>query len=247
VADLGKVYTGLPWRKIRLQPQPASEQPNIPDWVMMDIFDFGNGSRTETPVNLNSLVVANGVAITRRNSGVRSLLQVLSNRGALTSLADPRNPTAASVSQRLSNSELNDIDLAASGINDLANRLSQPSEAANWSNSNSQQWFGRREVLRFPRDGFLLPSEVTEIAGIADFINISTAPNNNNVRFKANEQRLAALFPMLQTRGRFFTIYAIGEAMEGDEVVATRYLNTLVQVDNTANPPMVRKILQQPY
>jgi hypothetical protein len=90
----------------------------------------------------------------------------------------------------------------------------------------------------------LLPSEITEIAGVADYI-----PQTNNFA-KLNEQRLGSLLPGVQTKSRFFTIYALGEAFEGTNanapVVSQRVLRTLVEVTTNNSPPSIEIVYQTP-
>jgi hypothetical protein len=122
----------------------------------------------------------------------------------------------------------------------LLTRLSQPSRDTSWAAGAG--WNARRRALEFPQDSLMIPSEITEINGIANYI---TAPDE----FKFNEYRLNALFPGLTTQSQFFQIYAIGEATEGTNpatVVSTYLLQTLVEVDNSTTPPTLRTVLQYP-
>ncbi len=65
--------------------------------------------------------------------------------------------------------------------------------------------------MRFPSDQYILPSEIMEIAGIADSVS-QTNYNNSASHFKWNEGRASALIPAVTTRSSFFTIYAYAQA-----------------------------------
>jgi hypothetical protein len=127
-------------------------------------------------------------------------------------------------------------------VNAISSNAATPGNSASWSTNSS--WSNRRTALGFPTDVILLPSEITEVAGVADYI----AQTNNSA--KLNEQRLGALLPGVQTRSRFFTIYALGEAFEGTNasapVASQRVLRTLVEVRTNSSPPSVDIVYQTP-
>ena len=87
-----------------------------------------------------------------------------------------------------------------------------------WSANST--WDTRRNALRFPVDQYILPSEIMEIAGVADAVsqteyNITTngtSTSNSTSHFKWNEGRASALIPAVTTRSSFFTIYAYAQA-----------------------------------
>jgi hypothetical protein len=87
-----------------------------------------------------------------------------------------------------------------------------------WSANST--WDTRRNALRFPVDQYILPSEIMEIAGVADAVsqteyNITTngtSTSNSTSHFKWNEGRASALIPAVSTRSSFFTIYAYAQA-----------------------------------
>lgn len=241
VADLGKVFTGMPWRRLRLQPQPPQETNSsatggmIPDWVILDIFDVSTPTTAVTPVNPNSTIASQGAPIARASAGL------LSQMGSLTSMANiPQlgNPTVAGGAPITQLTYASLVATNNSRLQTISSNAASPGTVASWSAG----WRARRAALGFPVDVLLLPSEITEVAGISDFI----APTN--LASKANEQRLATLFPGMQTKSRFFTIYALGEAFEGTNanspVASQRILKTMVRVNTNSSPPGVDIIYQ---
>jgi hypothetical protein len=242
-ADLGKVFTGLPWRRIRLQPQPTNEATAnlIPDWVMLDIFSTASPSVAVTPVNPNSTVLHQGGALARPSVALLSQMGVLTNAALMSQL---RNPFISTDPQTNQPTIAGLVATNATRVNAIASNAATPGSIASWSSGST--WAARRSLpLRgFPTNVLLLPSEITEIAGVADYI----AQTNNSA--KLNEQRLGALLPGVQTKSRFFTIYALGEAFEGTNanapVVSQRVLKTLVEVRTNSSPPSVDIVYQTP-
>lgn len=228
-ADLGKVFTGVPWRTLRMQPQLAAET-GIPDWVLLDMVDFTDGTKPLTTVNPNSGYASPGATVPGFGAGLRSQLDVLTNATARTNVANPLVPTETVP---------NPAKLAG-----LTNNLSISNlvtQAANLQWSPQGGWGGKRQARKFPSTALLLPSEIVEIAGFADY-----AGQGDN--FKLNEYRIGTLFPGLSTKSRFFKIYAVGEAFEGttQNVAATALLQTLVEVNDSTTPPTVTTIYQYP-
>jgi len=236
--DLGKVFTGWPWRTLRMQPQPAAEAnaeptPHIPDWVLLDMIDFTDGTKPLTTVNPNSSYVSAGATVVGFGAGLRSQLDVLTNGTAISNVASPLNPT-------LVGTNLANLAGLTNGLS-VSNLITQ---AANRQWSGASSWGGRRtnEPMEFPTTALILPSEIVEVAGFADY-----AGQGNN--FKLNEYRIGSLFPGLSTKSRFFKIYAVGEALEGtttQNVAATALLQTLVEVDDSTDPISITTIYQYP-
>jgi len=240
-ADLGKVFTGMPWRTLRMQPQPVPEiqAALIPDWVLLDMVDFTSGNTALGSVNPNVRYASSGASVVGFGSGVRSLLDVLTNSSAARTLADPITTGAELAANAIVPTGFTNNQ---SGISNMIVAASQPDEPVSWS-AGQNGWLSRRETLGFPTNALLLPSEIAEIDGFADYVTADTD------RSKENELRLAALFPGLATKGRFFTIHAVGQALEGGTnaatPVSTVLLETLVEVDDSTTPVSVRTILQR--
>lgn len=240
-ADLGKVFTGMPWRRLRLQPQPLQESNSagrmIPDWVILDVFDCSTPTKPVTPVNPNSTLVHNGSAVTRAAAGLLSQIGVLTNSARMTQLGNPALISDAPVTQKTYASL---VTATPAKISAISSNAASVGSAASWTTNSA--WRTQRSARGFPTNALLLPSEVTEISGIADYV----APTNN--ASKVNEQRLGALFPGLQTKSRFFMIYALGEAYEGTNtsapVVGQRILKTAVRVNTNSSPPSIDILYQ---
>lgn len=226
-ADLGKVFTGVPWRSLRMQPQPAEEGDAIPDWVLLDMVDFTDGTKALTMVNPNSGYASAGAPVPGFGAGLRSQLDVLTNATARTNVANPLVPTETAP---------NPATFPAATAANIANLVTQAA-TPQWSGA----WGGRREALGFPPSAIMLPSEIVEVAGFADYAGVGD-------NFKLNEYWIGSLFPGLSTKSRFFKIYAVGEAFQGtnQQVAATALLQTLVEVNDSTTPPTVTTIYQYP-
>jgi hypothetical protein len=230
-ADLGKVFTGWPWRTLRMQPQPPEEGNAIPDWVLLDMVDFTDGTKPLTTVNPNSSYVSAGATVAGFGAGLRSQLDVLTNGTAISNVASPLNPA-------LTATNMAKLAGLTNGLS-VSNLVTQ---AANRQWSGAGSWAVRRQGLGFPTTALMLPSEIVEVAGFADY-----AGQGDN--FKLNEYRSGTLFPGLSTKSRFFKIYAVGEALEGattQNVAATALLQTLVEVDDSTDPISITTIYQYP-
>ena len=251
-ADLGKVLTPYPWRTLRMQVQPASEAVAglIPDWAMLDAMSFGPEAAGAgildnfQPVNLNGQFhVPSGPQPAPRNIGIKALVKVLDN--APNKLADPMGGPDIDFADPITFmgntiADQNDAETIADNIGEM-----------NWSNAS--QWSSRRAALGFPSDSYLLPSEVIEIAGVADEVD-QTDYTNSTSHFKWNEGRASALLPAVTTRSSFFTIYAYAQALDKTGTIDSEALTkTLVEVevetpatDTTPTTYKVKKLYTQP-
>jgi len=244
-ADLGKVFTGAPWRTLRLQPQPAAEAAAglIPDWVLLDAVSFGDGARALNSANPNSQIISLTNPVTRRTAAIRSQLDVLTNQ-TLNIVAHPIIPGETNTAFFTTTAAMA-FRTNAAGLAEIATSAQRPQLPLSWSTNSS--WPARRAALGFPANALLLPSEMAEIRGVADFFPSTGATVNSN---KFNEYRLSTLFPGAGSRSRFFRIYALGEALEGRAanapVAAKAFLQTLVEVDITSTPPSIRIVNQYP-
>jgi len=106
----------------------------------------------------------------------------------------------------------------------MATLLSNNIQARVWSTQNGT-WGGNatrwRESRQWPANQIVLPGEVTEISGVADYAQRSqyhfldfneNGIQLNNYSIKENEGRLSAFFPGLTTCSNFFTICAYAQA-----------------------------------
>lgn len=237
-ADFGKVFTGVPWRTLRMQPQPVSESDDemIPDWVVLDTISFGDGTRALNTANPNSRIVSLAGPVDRRTAALRSMLNVLTNAATnLSTIANPLSPglthaVPAGVTNLGAGIRITNVTV----LGDIASWAQRPGVLASYSASSS--WKKRRENLGFPTNALLLPSEMAEIRGIADYLPSTGQTINSN---KFNEYRLSTLFPGIGVRSRFFRIYALGEAVAPNgAAVAQAALQTLVEV--RTNPALLQ-------
>jgi hypothetical protein len=100
-ADLGKVPTNYPWRKLRMQVQPRNEvsssngggslttQTLIPDWAILDVISFGTNSSVTLPLNYaapananNKFYTANGISTSNRTIALLALTNAFDNANA---------------------------------------------------------------------------------------------------------------------------------------------------------------------
>jgi hypothetical protein len=237
-SELGKVFTGLPWRTLRIQPQPESESKAelIPDWALLDVIGFGDGNQALSSVNPNSSIFSSSAPVKNRSAAIRSQMNVLV--GTLTTPLKLSHPIQKDqiLSQSMNGSS---VRLSSGNLTTVINTLHNLDNNASWA---SAHWRDRRKnnKLGFPENALLLPSEIVEVKGMADY-------NTTEGQAERNEIRINALFPGLATKSRFFRIYALGEALEGKppkvSVAAKALLQTLVAVDTSKSPPI--KIINQ--
>ena len=244
-ADLGLVPTNERWRRLRMQPQPATESAAglIPDWAMLDVISFGTNTTTSNflPVNLNGKfhVPAGSPQPNARDLGIKSLAK------AIDSFTSSGNITIQDIFSNSTISLNRTQFLGANSSSSTGNVIAGNIANMTWSSNSS--WNTRRASLSFPSNAYLLPSEIIEVKGVADTIllNYSSAGGH----FKRNEGRISALLPGFTTRSNFFTIYAYGEVgkkVNGSFQEDGRfYTKTLVEVQGTTGNYTVKKLYTQ--
>jgi Tfp pilus assembly protein PilX len=245
-ADLGLVPTNQRWRRLRMQPQPASESTAglIPDWAMLDIISFGTNATKSNfvPVNLNGKfhVPSGSPQPTGRDLGIRSLTK------AIDSFSASGNVTIQDIFSNNSTTIDATKFLGANSGNSSSNDIAQNIANMKWSSNSS--WSARRTTLNFPSNIYLLPSEIIEIQDVADTIPLVYSGGGEH--FKRNEGKISALLPGFTTRSNFFTIYAYGEVgkyVNGSFQEDSRfYTKTLVEVQGTPGNYKVTKLYTQP-
>ena len=251
-ADLGFVPTNQRWRRIRMQMQPSAEGSRIPDWAMLEVISFGNltdppsAFNRTLPVNINGRFylpgnVTNSAPPAPRTIGVKALAQVLSFNG-IGSIQNLMNATSSN------STDATRFKGNTANATTIANAIGNMSWSANstWGNSTSNSSIFRRNALRFPANQYILPSEIMEIAGVADAVDAVSlaAYNNSSSHFKWNEGRASALIPAVSTRSSFFTIYAYAQALDNQQNIDSEHLTkTLVEVEvTTATTPAQYKV-----
>jgi hypothetical protein len=221
-SDIGKVFTGVPWRTLSLAAQTEGElrDPAIPDWVVLDIFSIvvppSAPAVAAVPVNPNAIGQASGGGFG------------LAERVAAT-MRSRSQPTLGSGS-------------AAQVAEQIANQR--------WSSSflppgSTNSWSGARKQFGFPTNTILLPSEVAEIASVADF--------GGAAMRSTNETRLSGFYPLLSTSSRFFSVFAHGEAVADrrgkKEIMAVSRKKTFLEalVDPDSGAVRIEKLFSEPY
>ena len=224
-ADLGLVPTNQRWRRLRMQMQPSAEGSMIPDWAMLDVISLGNSTDSNNafnrmlPVNINGRFHLPGnVTLAPRTIGIQALAKVLENSSA-DKIQDPMNPANSPPTDatRFRGNTVN----ATTIVNNIGNMA--------WSTSSA--WANRRTNKNFPTDQYILPSEIMEIAGVANEVD-QTNYTNSSSHFKWNEGRASALIPAVTTRSSFFTIYAYAQALDTQGKIDGEALTkTMVEVE----------------
>lgn len=244
-ADLGLVPTNQRWRRLRMQPQPATESTAglIPDWAMLDVISFGTNATTSKfmPVNLNGKfhVPAGSPQPMARDLGIKSLAKVID------SFAGSGNVTIQDI---FSNNTVSLERTKFLGTNSTSsNGATIAANIANMAWSSNSSWNARRNSLGFPASAYLLPSEIIEVQGVADTLPLNYSSAGGH--FKRNEGRISALLPGFTTRSNFFTIYAYGEVgkkVNGSFQEDGRfYTKTLVEVEGSTGNYKVKKLYTQ--
>ena len=248
--------------------QPSLEGWLIPDWAMLDVISFGDGDPTNAmnrtvPVNINGRFHLPGNAtVAPRTIGVQALAQVIQSSTAAT-IQDTMNPANSITTDDPTRFQgtLGNATTIASAIGNMTWSANTWSANSTWGQGNSTWGQGnftsdpgsRRKSSNFPVDLYILPSEIMEIAGVADAVD-QTDYNNSTSHFKWNEGRASALLPAVTTRSSFFTIYAYAQAgseINGAFVMDSEALTkTLVEVEveTPATPTTyrVKKLYTQP-
>lgn len=246
--DLGKVSTNVNWRRLRFMPRHKREvstvfgglgnQTLIPDWAMLDVISFSSNSSSSSnlkiaPINpngsfaLDTLLNTSPTAIPSPRNNLAALVKALES----TSATDFQLRSALASTVNGSIMTFDKIDMRFLGADFVRFRGNTPfatsisgnitsNSTAKWSTVNST-WSAWRTApgRNWPATSLILPGEVTEIRGVADY-----GPRNQYQYFedngtpqfshsiKENEGRLSAFFPGLTTCSNFFTIYAYAQA-----------------------------------
>jgi hypothetical protein len=168
--------------------------------------------------------VASGSSPAPRTIGLKALLEMLNTTKASGTLANPITGIGSSASNyTISKNKFmgGNIPAATNVVDNIANMT--------WSSKS--EWSTRRNVLKFPSDTFLLPSEVCEIAGVADVVDQTNYSNTAN-HFKWNEGRMSAILPALSTCSSFFSIYAYAQVLDkAGNVESEKLTKTIVEVE----------------
>jgi hypothetical protein len=225
----------------------------IPDWAILDVISFGSNSSATLPFNFTSAVnlnnkfaTENGSFTSNRTSGLRALLQPFDRTSSLSPLV--RNPYSLSSDIAWANSATA-IGTGSSWTGNQTTLIAQSIGNMTWSTeskwgSNSNNASTVRKTRTFPANSIVLPSEVTEIANVSDFVTINASTflpqtrtnvwSGSTVQYflKLNEFRLTPFFPGVTTRSNFFTIYAYAQALDKQGNIDSEALTkTLVEAE----------------
>ena len=241
VAQLGAIHTGIPWRTLRLQPQPSVEMAaangatnSPPDWVLLDAFTATNPDTFVPRININAMTVSMESA-TSTNPGLpRSSANqpqgrpwpLLGGMGALrTNLTSTNTNAYVSNGVVLSLTNTNSI-LGSNGLSQVAlaltNLLTNPNVAGSgWAAASG--WPARRAALssNVPPYGLALTGELLEMRGLAD--NVALGED-------VLEGRLRGFLDMVTTRSDTFSVWSIGQGL----VVVTNAAGTPIRTNAMA-------------
>jgi hypothetical protein len=226
----------------------------IPDWAMLDVISFSSNDSSRSnlkiaPINPNGSFamdddpLLNPSPTPSPRNNLAALITPLES-------SDPNNFKLGSAIARSgagANMTFDIQDLSVEGdvsavafnikfrgaTTSMATSISSnitSNSTTKWSTLNST-WTGWRTSRGWPSTSIVLPGEVTEIRGVADYgprhQYLFTVPNQNNRSIKENEGRLSAFFPGLTTCSNFFTIYAYAQAGQ---------LQNKTQPESASNP-----------
>jgi hypothetical protein len=254
--DLGKVSTNVNWRRLRFMPRHRLEAAKnlIPDWAMLDVISFSSNNSSSSnlkiaPINPNGAFAVdtsiNNSTITPRNN-IPALIKALES----TSDTDFQLGSALARTVSGSNMTFDKVDMRFEGTDFITFRGNTPfatsisgnitsNSTTKWSTTNST-WSAWRTANKWPATSLILPGEVTEIRGVADYGRRSQYQYDNSgtsgfKSIKENEGRLSAFFPGLTTCSNFFTIYAYAQALDKlGNIDSEALTKTLVEVEITA-------------
>jgi Tfp pilus assembly protein PilX len=258
--DLGKVTTNVNWRRLRFMPRHQREAAKnlIPDWAMLDVISFSSNNSSSSnlkiaPINPNGAFAVdtniNNSTITPRNN-IPALVKALES----TSATDFQLGSALARTVSGSNMTFGKVDMRFEGTDFITFQGNTPfatsisgnitsNSTTKWSTTNST-WSAWRTANKWPATSLILPGEVTEIRGVADYGRRSQYQYDNSgtsgaKSIKENEGRLSAFFPGLTLQSNFFTIYAYAQAGRENpttnqfEVDSEALTKTLVEVEIT--------------
>jgi hypothetical protein len=288
--DLGKVPTNVNWRRLRFMPRHTNERARnlIPDWAMLDVMSFSSNNSSRSILKIAPINPNGSFALDTSLNNSTTIPSPRNNLAALIKPLESSTPTNFKLGSSIAragtgaNMTFDVIDMSTGityqdpyedfrGNATMATLLGNNIQARVWSTQNGT-WGGNanrwRESRQWPANQIVLPGEVTEISGVADYAERSqyhfgdyngNGIQLNNCSIKENEGRLSAFFPGLTLQSNFFTIYAYAQAGRENpttnqfEVDSEQLTKTLVEVEittpATATAPAtykVKKLYTQP-
>jgi hypothetical protein len=183
--------------------------------------------------------------IAPRTIGVKALAQVLSHSGN-SSIQDPVNSISTPIT--LTSNETKRFKgnaTTSANITTIANAIGNMTWSANstWGNATTGK---RWKINGAAINNYILPSEIMEIAGVADAFSQGNYTNSSS-HLKWNEGRASALIPAVTTRSSCFMVYAYAQALDKTGNIDSEALTkTMVEVQYNAGNYTVKKLYTQP-
>jgi len=262
--DLGKVPTNVNWRRLRFMPRHLNENARnlIPDWAMLDVLSFSSNNSSVSNLKIAPINPNGDFAVdpTLNNSTIspRNNIPFLVKALEITTTTNFQIGSAIARSSSGANMTFDKVDMSFGGdLNTfrgnatMATILSNNIANTTWSTQNGT-WSIWRESRDWPDTSLILPGEITEISGVADYgrrsqYDYEANTTNSGKSIKENEGRLSAFFPGLTLCSNFFTIYAYAQSLDSQGNIDSEALTkTLVEVEittpATATDPAIYKV-----
>jgi hypothetical protein len=255
--DLGKVPTNVNWRRLRFMPRHKNENTKnlLPDWAMLDVMSFSSNNSSRSILKIAPINPNGSFALDTSLNNSTTIPSPRNNLAALIKPLESSTPTNFKLGSSIAragtgaNMTFDVIDMSTGityqdpyedfrGNATMATSISSnitSNSTTKWSTLNST-WSAWRTARNWPSTLLILPGEVTEIQGVADYAKRSqyhfgdyngNGIQLNNSSIKENEGRLSAFFPGLTTCSNFFTVYAYAQAGQ---------LQNKTQPESASNP-----------
>ena len=217
VAQLGAIHTGIPWRTLRLQPQPSVEMAaangatnSPPDWVLLDVFSATNSASARAMVSLNGYPRMYGGIATNEDGTISTrALSVASLLGAASKIPVSDVNFCASngipTSLRSNSTVFTDIPGVAKNFTNVS---TSPNQASVWPSVGAWGTYRQANSNNFPRNGFLLAGEILEVAGVAEDTSANPVLGEDVL-----EGRLRSFMDLVTTRSDTFTVWSAGQGL----------------------------------
>ena len=217
VAQLGAIHTGIPWRTLRLQPQPSVEMAaangatnSPPDWVLLDVFSATNSASARAMVSLNGYPRMYGGIATNEDGTISTrALSVASLLGAASKIPVSDVNFCASngipTSLRSNSTVFTDIPGVAKNFTNVS---TSPNQASVWPSAGAWGTYRQANSNNFPRNGFLLAGEILEVAGVAEDTSANPVLGEDVL-----EGRLRSFMDLVTTRSDTFTVWSAGQGL----------------------------------
>ena len=217
VAQLGAIHTGIPWRTLRLQPQPSVEMAaangatnSPPDWVLLDVFSATNSASARAMVSLNGYPrMYGGIATNEDGSISTRALSVASLLGAASKIPGSDVNFCASNGIPTSLRSNSTVFTGIPGVaQNFTNVSTSPNQASVWPSAGAWGTYRQANSNNFPRNGFLLAGEILEVAGVAEDTSANPVLGEDVL-----EGRLRSFMDLVTTRSDTFTVWSAGQGL----------------------------------